>query len=50
MPNFSRAYRKGYTDGIHHGWDIFAPNETPVQALDHGIIVRTVRGFQFEDL
>lgn len=50
MPNFSRGYRKEYTDGIHHGWDIYAPNKTPVQAIDAGLIVRIVEGFEFSDL
>ena len=25
IPNSGRPYRAGYTDGIHHGWDIDAP-------------------------
>ncbi len=50
LPNYSRGYRASYTDGIHHWWDIFTPKGTPVQALDAGIIIHTVKGFQFSDL
>ena len=49
VPNAGRPYRAGYTDGIHHGWDIDAPLWTPVVALDDGIIVRVRDGFVAED-
>lgn len=50
IPNAARHYRKGYTDWIHHGWDIMAPKGTAVTAIDNGIIIRIVRGFSFEDI
>ena len=50
IPNYSREYRASYTDGIHHWWDIFAPKNTPVQALDSWIIIRVVDDFVFDDL
>ena len=50
LPNYSRGYRADYTDGIHHGWDIFTPKWTPVQAIDAWIVVHTVRDFAFSDL
>ena len=49
VPNAGRPYRAGYTDGIHHGWDIDAPLWTPVVALDDGIIVRVRDGFVAAD-
>ena len=49
IPNAGRPYRAGYTDGIHHGWDIDAPLGTPVVALDDGIIIRITDGFTSED-
>ncbi len=50
IPNAARNYRKGYTDGIHHWWDIMAPLWTPVSAIDDGIIIRVVNNFSYEDI
>ncbi len=50
IPNADRNYRKEYTDGIHHWWDIMAPLWTPVSAIDNGIIIRVVRDFEYEDI
>lgn len=50
IPNAGRSYRADYTDGIHHGWDIAGDLWEDVVALDDGIIVRIVEGFQFSDL
>ncbi len=50
IPNADRSYRKDYTDGIHHWWDIMAPLWTVVSAIDDGIIIRVVRDFEYEDL
>jgi murein DD-endopeptidase MepM/ murein hydrolase activator NlpD len=50
IPNAWRPYRKSYTDGIHHGWDIVAPIWTPVVALDNSKIVRIVKWFKYNDL
>ncbi|MCH8518463.1 M23 family metallopeptidase [Candidatus Gracilibacteria bacterium] len=49
VPNAGRPYREGYTDGVHHGWDIDAPLGTPIVALDDGIIVRVRDGFKADD-
>ena len=49
IPNSGRPYRAGYTDGIHHGWDIDAPIGTDTVALDDGIIVRVVSDFSTSD-
>ena len=50
IPNSGRPYRQTYTDWIHHGWDIVAPNNTPVIALDNSKVIKIVRGFVFSDL
>ena len=50
IPNAGRPYRESYTDWIHHGWDIDAPIDTEVRALDDGIIVRIVSNFDYSDL
>ncbi len=50
IPNASRDYRSGYTDWIHHWWDIMAPLGTPVSAIDDGIIIRVVDNFVYEDI
>ena len=50
IPNAGRPYRNTYTDWVHHGWDIVAPNNTPVIALDDSKVIKIVRGFVFSDL
>lgn len=50
IPNAERPYRNSYTDWIHHGWDVVAPINTPVIALDEGKIVRIVNNFKFSNL
>ena len=50
IPNAGRPYRASYTDGIHHGWDIMAPLNTPVVSLDYGKIVKIVSDFKYLDL
>ena len=50
LPNASRWYRAAYTDGIHHGWDIHTPAWAETVALDDGVILRIVKGFQYADL
>ncbi len=49
IPNTWRPYRAQYTDGIHHGWDVYAPLYTDIVALDDGIVVRVVNNFQESD-
>lgn len=49
VPNAGRPYRAEYTDGIHHGWDIPGPEGDSAIALDDGIVVRVVRGFEWSD-
>ncbi len=50
IPNADRHYRKSYTDGIHHGWDIMAPAWTSVSAIDDGVIIRVVSDFEYADI
>jgi hypothetical protein len=45
LPNSARPYRSAYTDGIHYGFDIDGNFRDSVIALDTGIIVRVVDGF-----
>jgi murein DD-endopeptidase MepM/ murein hydrolase activator NlpD len=49
VPNAWRPYRDSYTDGIHHGWDIYTKFWDEVAALDDGIIVRVVEDFDDSD-
>ena len=50
LPNASRWYRASYTDGIHHGWDIYGLHGEELIALDDGIIVRVEDNFEDSDL
>ena len=50
MPNSGRWYRKGYTDWVHHGWDIDANFWDQIVSMDDWIIVRVVSNFKFSDL
>lgn len=50
VPNTWRPYRAGYTDWIHHWWDIYAKTWTPVIAIDDWVIIRVISDFEFEDL
>lgn len=50
IPNSPRPYRSDYTDWIHHGWDFDADFWEQVIAIDDGIIVRVVSGFNYKDL
>jgi murein DD-endopeptidase MepM/ murein hydrolase activator NlpD len=49
IPNAGRPYRQSYTDGIHHGWDVWSKLWEPVRALDHAVVVRVVSGFTDSD-
>jgi hypothetical protein len=49
IPNAWRAYRKEYTDWIHHSWDIDAPFNTKVVSLDYWIVVRVVDNWKWSD-
>lgn len=49
IPNASRPYRANYTDGIHHWWDIFASEWTPVISIWDGIIYRIKNTFCWWD-
>lgn len=34
MPNASRPFRAGTTDAVHHGWDFYVSEGTPVRAIE----------------
>ena len=34
LPNSLRPYRLDSTDGVHHGWDFYVPEDTEVLAVD----------------
>lgn len=50
LPNAGRGYRSGYTDGIHHSWDIDAAFWEWIIALDDWIIVRVVNNWSWASL
>ena len=50
IPNAGRPYRQAYTDGIHHWWDIDGEIWEEIVAIDDGVIIRIVDGFQYSDL
>lgn len=50
IPNAWRPYRKSYTDGIHHWWDVWHKLWEKVIAVDDWIIIRVVSDFEFYDL
>lgn len=49
MPNTLRPYRAQYTDGIHHGWDVYADHFTPTRAMADWVIIRVKRDFMWSD-
>lgn len=34
LPNAARPFRAGVTDGVHHGWDFYVNEGTPVRAIE----------------
>lgn len=50
LPNSPRPYRIGETDGIHHGWDFYTAQGTPVIAIDDGIITHVKRDFNWNEM
>lgn len=34
MPNAARPFRAGTTDAVHHGWDFYVSEGTPVRAIE----------------
>lgn len=49
LPNTGRPYREHYTDGIHHGWDVYGDYGENVIALDDAVVVRIVDWFDDGD-
>jgi len=50
FPNWGRPYRASYTNAVHEGWDIDAPNGSKVVSIDDGVIVKIVNNFTFSDI
>jgi Peptidase family M23 len=50
LPNASRPFRSGTTDGIHHGWDFYVNEGTPVRAIEDGTILHVKRDFTWDEM
>jgi murein DD-endopeptidase MepM/ murein hydrolase activator NlpD len=50
LPGSSRPFRADATDGIHHGWDFYVSEGTPVRAIEEGIILHVKRDFSWEEM
>ena len=50
LPNSLRPFRAESTDGIHHGWDLYVNQWTPVRAVEEGMIVHVKRDFSWTEM
>lgn len=50
LPNSSRPFRAGTTDAIHHGWDFYVNEGTPVRAIEDGTIMHVKRDFTWDEM
>lgn len=50
LPNSARPFRADVTDGIHHGWDFYVNQWTPVLAIEEGRIVHLKRDFSWKEM
>ncbi|MCB9806945.1 hypothetical protein H6768_03565 [Candidatus Peribacteria bacterium] len=50
LPNSARPYRAGTTDAVHHGWDFYVNEGTPVHAIEDGTILRVKRDFSWNEM
>lgn len=50
LPNSPRPFRAESTDGIHHGWDFYVSEGTPVRAIENGTIVHVKRDFSWQEM
>lgn len=50
LPNASRPFRSGTTDAIHHGWDFYVSEGTPVKAIEDGTIMHVKRDFTWDEM
>lgn len=50
LPNAGRPFRAGTTDAIHHGWDFYVNEGTPVRAIEEGTIIHVKRDFSWNEM
>jgi len=50
LPNAPRPFRSETTDGIHHGWDFYVNEGTPVRAIEEGTILHVKRDFTWDEM
>lgn len=50
LPNSLRPFRAESTDGIHHGWDLYVNQWTPVRAIEEWMIVHIKRDFSWSEM
>lgn len=50
LPNAPRPFRAGTTDAVHHGWDFYANEGTPVRAIEDGTIMHVKRDFSWDEM
>jgi murein DD-endopeptidase MepM/ murein hydrolase activator NlpD len=50
LPNASRPFRADTTDGVHHGWDFYVNEGTPVRAIEDGTIMHVKRDFTWSEM
>ncbi|MBP7823576.1 M23 family metallopeptidase [Candidatus Gracilibacteria bacterium] len=50
LPNSPRPFRADSTDGIHHGWDFYTSEGTPVTAIEDGTIIHVKRDFSWQEM
>jgi hypothetical protein len=50
LPNAARPFRSVTTDGVHHGWDFYVNEGTPVRAIEDGTIMHVKRDFTWDEM
>lgn len=50
LPNSARPFRSESTDGVHHGFDFYVNQGTPVRAIEDGVIIHVKRDFSWNEM
>jgi hypothetical protein len=50
LPNSPRPFRADATDGVHHGFDFYVNEGTPVRAIEDGTIIHVKRDFSWDEM
>ncbi len=50
LPNSPRPFRAESTDGVHHGFDFYTAEGTPVKAIEDGTIIHVKRDFSWNEM